>query len=207
MNNFTLIVNQTFPPPVPPPVLPAINITLLLPLNNSVDTDGRVIFEFYTNVSGLADLIIDNLINQSKNVSAGNNAFSEIIFISNATIEWYVNLTSFNITQNSEIWLLNLNITEPAVITDIFSVTTCPNTLANVGLYFVFILIALFFVFVGFAYKIGVFGFLGSLLLMILSWFLFACLFLFALALLLFSLFMALWFLLSGLGLLTQQRM
>lgn len=177
-SNFTLIINQTFPFILPVPV---INLTLISPENNSIENSTSVTFTFFINITGAnASLYIDNLFNLSLNTTNGSNSYPAVTFLQNGTHEWFVNAT-FNITAHSGTFNFTLNLTS-APIEDAFSLTECVSTNAQAMLLGFFILLALFFIFFGIAVKLGFIELFGSILLFIISLYIFQCIFILALA-------------------------
>lgn len=85
-------------------------------------------------------------------------------------------------------------------IKDFFSVTVCNTETGATFLMIMFFTIAFVLIIIGIMANIGFIGFFGSILLMILSWFLFACIAIFAFILILLSLVLMIFFVIRSLG-------
>jgi len=174
--DFNLIIEQTFPPP--PIIIPVVNISLLSPANNSQETDGTVTFEFFINMSSNVSLIIDGVLNQLIEFTAGNNQFNDVFFANNATIEWFANSTTFDVESGSFFLILNLT-NLPTIAPPSYELGVCPITTSlQSTIFFMFMVLLAFIIMgIGFGIRNGLLGFLGALLLIILSAFFYACIF------------------------------
>ncbi len=154
---------------------PKISVNLSSPANNSVDIDGIITFQFFTDTgaSNNCSLHIDNVINivnQSINATVGLNTFENVI-IANGTHDWLVRCgNSTHITASNQFFF---DVTIPDV--NALSLTVCPNTTAGMFKLSLIIIIALAFITMGFAFKVGIVGVFGAIMLMISSWFISPC--------------------------------
>lgn len=95
------------------------------------------------------------------------------------------------------IGIVNTNVqsqTFSVINTNEISMTTCPSNLTEMSFYWLMLLLSMFLIFIGLVYKIGIFGFFGSLMLMIMSWYLSACIHILGYIAGLLSIIMMVWF-------------
>ncbi len=149
---------------------PSISVNLTSPLNNSVDIDGLVVFQFITDTgnSNNCSLFIDNtinFINQSINATVGLNTFAPVR-LNNATHTWLVRCNNGTLTGVSSQFILNVLIPDPNAL----SITICPSTAAGMFKLSLVIGIAIIFIGMGFAFNVGIVGVFGAVMLMISSW-------------------------------------
>lgn len=171
-------------------------INLTNPLNNSVKRNNPVEFKYTVDVVSNCSLFFNSVwtINQSMNASIGANSF-DALTLANGTFFWSVGCVNTGIETRSETntFLVDLS-------TQSFDVMTCPSTVAGMMFLVLAVAIALFFVFIALMFGIGVMGVFGSIMLIVLSLYLSPCINLFAYILALISMFLLIWFALSGLG-------
>ncbi len=85
-------------------------------------------------------------------------------------------------------------------ITDFFVVTVCQTDTGSVLLLILFFALSLFFIWLGLTANIGFIGFFGATMMMILSWFIAACIAIFALIMALLSLVLIIFFVIGFIG-------
>ena len=151
-------------------------VNLLIPLNNSVNTNGEVTFNFNVNIPSQCTLFLDNLSEQTDNFNIGNNSFSPILFTSNETfIRWDVNCTIDGFT-GGEFHLLLINLTElPVPFFERFTVGSCPDSLEDVLILFMLFALAIVIIIFGIFFEWGLMGMLGGFMFLVLSFFIVAC--------------------------------
>lgn len=194
-SNFSLTVNQTFP---------QLQIISISPEDGASFREIAfpfltISFSFNSSFAGVnASLYINGSLNQSVNTSIGVNSFSGVSFNVNGTFEWVVN-GSFN-AENviSDFRLFNVSIILGE--SQFFSIRECKTGTGESIILVLIVGISLFFILIALMFNIGVFGFFGSIMLMVVSWFIAPCFNFFALVLGLFSFFLIIWFVISGLG-------
>ncbi len=177
-------------------IFPVINVTLLAPINNSVIRRQNIDFSYITDVNSNCSFYLNMTLNRSMQALAGTNTF-ENVRLSNMTWLWNINCTnsSLVITGNSKVFTVHVNL-----IQNLLDLTECPSTTAGMLTLLMVIGISLFFIFLGFMFKNGMVGFFGAILLMICSWYIAACLAIFAYIIALFSFVLMIWFVVSGIG-------
>lgn len=173
--------------------LPAINITLYQPINNSELSDGNIAFQFITDTLGAnCSLYINNVINrvnQSMNSTVGINTFGTVR-IQNGSHNWLVRCRNETLSGVSNQFFFD--ITE--IDLQAMDVRSCPTATAGVLLLILIVVIALFFIMLGIVSRTGVLGFFGAILLIITSWYIAPCIAVFAYILALFGGFLIIFF-------------
>ena len=140
--------------------------SLIFSLNDSSDTNGNVDFTYDVNiVSQNCSLIINDIVNSTQQNITGENVFSGVIFQENQTISWSVNCSTLFTSGISDLFLLNINITEGIPeIDERFKVGSCPDSLQDIFLLGLFVVIALFFIVLGII-EMSFFGIFGAIIL------------------------------------------
>ncbi len=179
-------------------LLPTISVNLTSPLNNSVDIDGLITFNFVTDTgnSNNCSLFIDNtinFINQSINATVGTNIFNPVR-LDNGTHTWLVRCNNGTDIGVSTQFIVNVAIPDPNAL----SIIECPTTIAGVAVLGLIIMISLVFITLGFIFQIGVVGFFGAILLMVSTWFISPCSNIFAYILALLSAVLMFFFIFRG---------
>ncbi len=171
-------------------------INLTSPANKSTIKKNPVKFKFDVDIEANCSFFFNKVwtINQSINATIGENSF-ESLNLENGSYFWSVGCVNTGITTRSSTFVFAVDLS-----TQSFGVLTCPNTTAGMMFLMLAVIIALFFIIIALMFKIGIFGVFGSILMIITSLYLSPCINMFAYAMALFSLFMLIWFALSGLG-------
>lgn len=85
-------------------------------------------------------------------------------------------------------------------IEDLFKVTVCKTDIGSVLLLILFFLLSLFFIWLGLSANIGFIGFFGAIMMMVLSWYIAACIAIFAMIMALLSLVLIVFFVIRFIG-------
>ncbi|KKK52959.1 hypothetical protein LCGC14_3099630, partial [marine sediment metagenome] len=154
---------------------PSISVNLTSPLNNSIDIDGTVTFQFVTDTgnSNNCSLFIDstiNNVNQSINATIGANDFADVR-LNNGTHTWLVRCDNSSLLGVSTQFIINVAI--PNI--NALSLSVCPSTTAGMVKLLMIIIMAVIFIAMGFGFNVGIVGVFGAVMLMISSWFISPC--------------------------------
>lgn len=187
VNNFTLTTQTAAAAPI--------NIFLVTPVNNSVVFSGNTIFTFFVNTTVNASLFINNVLNQTIEVSTGNHSYAPVLFSNNQTLEWFVNATNAISTVSG-----TFNLTIVRSIDDAILVGSCPTTTPETLNLWIFIGMSLFFITIALLFQLPFIGVFGSFMLMVDSWYIVGCIQFFGLVTALLSLVLLVYFTLAGLG-------
>lgn len=175
------------------------------PLNNSFSNTASTEFSF-TITDNTLDNIDCNLrlslnsanetTNGSLTVTNGSISTFPAIDLSTGKWKWNVNCTDF--AGNSGVSeTFDLRVVVPV---QLFSVTECPTDTSGSLLLILFFAVSFAFMVIGFVFRIGVIGFFGAMILMVLSWYISPCIIILGFILGAFSLFLMIWFVINGLG-------
>ena len=172
--NFTITKNA----------LPVINLSLVSPANDSTISCGSGLsFDYYINATNTyLSLYFNYTLNKSMTASAGSNSFA-VNISTNETLVWSVNSTNSTIG-TTPVWMFTVDCTEiiipPANITDGGSLgfNTCHFSTTNYGMIF-----GLMFMFVlsagaiagAYIMRNAILGFIGALMLLFSSLYLYNC--------------------------------
>ena len=106
-----------------------------------------------------------------------------------------INVSDISITQiNSSDLRLRVVLLPELGITGALSLLACPSTTAGIFSLVLITIIALFFIGTGMVFRIGFIGFFGTIMMMVVSWYISPCQAFFALIMALFSLALLIWF-------------
>lgn len=144
------------------------SVTNINPLNNSLNVGFDVAFSWVTSKNANCSLFLNN----TKNVSVYN--IKDVIynydihFTKNNSYKWFVNCTGvYGVNSFSDPFFFKVQ-QEPYVapVVYAFSVGSCPNdSLVDVAVMFLFIIIGLILLIVAFAYDVNILGVMASLFL------------------------------------------
>lgn len=179
-----------------------INISLLSPENNSDLTQALGIdFQYNVSNSSRCLLYINESLEGVQFASEGFNIFANVSNynsspLNNGTWVWKVVCDEFNSTR----FMFNLSVSPFVPHSDFMELGVCPETTSGTLTLFLIVIIALFFILLGFLKDIGAIGFFGALMFMVCSWYVGSCVAMFGLIMALFSFVLIIWFAVSGLG-------
>lgn len=153
-------------------------INLTTPLNYSVLGYDDVDLTYYANGSVSCRLQLNNTVNQTMVASSGSNVFS-LVDLGNFSTFWQVNCTNASTTNSiSQKWFFKvyINTTNPITYNPEFSYNKCPmDSVQQVLLLALFLIIGLFFITWGFMSNNAIIGILGSVVLLVISFFIIPC--------------------------------
>ena len=172
-----------------------LNVSLINPGNNSNFTSSPQSFSFNLNISSNCDLRINNsYVTNLSGVNTSLNTFSSIRLNNGSSIPWLVNCTG-NLSTTRYYNALIM-----PQVTNFLSLTQCPQTISGSLTLWLIVILALFFIFLGFQYQLGFIGFFGALMLMICSWYISPCVQIFGYILAGTSFVFIIWFPIKGIG-------
>lgn len=181
------------------------NVSAILPLNNSYYNTTAVNFSAFAfdiplfgNLSNVS-LLLNGSIVRTNNVTlhASIENFSINLNNSNYYFQFQACDMAGNCNISSQNYTIRVNVT---LMEEYFSYTECKSSSGAVMMMVLFVAIAFILVYFGLKFGIGFIGFFGSVLLMIISWYIIPCVTLYGYVMALLSIVCMVYFVLTGLG-------